>query len=176
MIFVAMADGVVKMEFAVRVDDGGRPEVISQPGIGPEHRAAGETPLEEIVRLEHGENFADSLALGLEFARADGIIDVLKFPNERIGEIAGVNRVGVGLFCSDRSHTANSTASVSTQLGQSPHSRLAVAGLRQGFGQLRAELLCALLVQVRGVFESLIIFHPIARAEIDGTILLRERL
>src|SRR5689334_16344926 len=130
MIFVAMADGVKEIKFVLSIGDSRRPKVIAQLRIGPDHRAAGETPLEEIVGLEHGKNLADRLAARFEFAGADRVIDVLKLPNERIGEIAAVNRVGVSLLCGDRSHNASSTASASAQLGQSPHRGFAVTGLR----------------------------------------------
>src|SRR5262249_31929843 len=68
MLLVAVADGVIEVEFAVCLRDRGSPEVASQPRLGANQCVAGKTPLEKIRGLKNGKEFTEGFAAGLEFA------------------------------------------------------------------------------------------------------------
>src|SRR5688572_11759554 len=53
---VVPTDRVIKQPLAIRVDDLGRPERVTERRIGRNERTADLSPVHEVARLEHGKN------------------------------------------------------------------------------------------------------------------------
>src|SRR5947207_1397046 len=97
MEFIAVAYGIIEVEFFVSIGDRRRPESITQVRLRADHGTAGKLPLKEIGGLKNGKNLSHGLAAGLCRAGADGVIDAFMLPNEWIGKIAAINWIQMGL-------------------------------------------------------------------------------
>src|SRR5882762_2616482 len=107
MAFVLKADRVVEVKPAIIISHFGCPEVAPESWVGPHQRVAGELPMEKVGRAENGKNLADGMPGGLQFARANGVVVILMFPDEGISEIPGVNWIPMRSDGIGSKHTAN---------------------------------------------------------------------